>query len=487
MRGETAGVLAKVPEVCPNLIDIDGCGVHKMNLLQKDEIKEPEIKKIIDFAESISSFIEKKPKVQSMLRQAEKYLGLNRINDYCQTRFLSLNNMLTELCHQFPLIRKIVQLSNDSRLLSYFDDPMFLIDLDQFLIHVQPIHDFTKSMQSPDLDIFTCLEKLLELLRKLMQRLGHSTLLTPQKFISVLYHKDGSPRSFQSKTKELFYDKESPHVNTAMSQMNEHEIARISQRWNTLNEKQLHRLLARFSKFLQSEIVRRCHVLKANVINDSYLRNLSKLCDAMNLNRIAASDELAVLRGNVCSETMKPLTALFKENRLSNSPTLSQLVTTTVLYVPHNMTVESGFSKMKFHENAYKTGFSEKLYDGIRLASDYFHRESLEEFEIPDELLKRLSQASRLYTDEEKRRFLEKQMRNQDATEIKRKIGIYERKNDKALAKEIQETDNEIEAMEKKLQEARSKKRRLEEDCEASKMRRDMVSSSVIDAFFRRS
>ena len=41
-----------VSEICPNLIDIDdGCGAHKMNLFQKVEVKEKEIKNIIDSVE----------------------------------------------------------------------------------------------------------------------------------------------------------------------------------------------------------------------------------------------------------------------------------------------------------------------------------------------------------------------------------------------------------------------------------------------------
>ena len=124
---------------------------------------------------------------------------------------------------------------------------------------------------------------------------------------------------------------------------------------------------------------------------------------------------------------------------------------------------------------------SEKLYDGIRLASDYFHRESLEKFEVPDELLRSMSQASRLYTEEEKKRFKEKQLRMQEASEVKRKIGIYEIKTDQVLSKEIRETENEIEAKEKKLDEARGRKRRLEEDCEASKKRNPGCRVSICD------
>ena len=274
--------MARLSEVCSNMIETGGCGIHKMNLLQNGEVKEKEIRSIISFAEKLSNFMENKTKVHSMLRQTEKYLGLCKITDYSPTRFLSLYNMLVEVCYQFPLIQKVVQLSKDSTLQSYSDDPLFIIELDQFLIHVEPIYEFTETMQSPNLDLLNYLRKLLELLQKLLQRLGHSLEVTPQNYISILYHKDGTPRNFQSKMQKLCFDNESPHINAAMNKLHTHEIKKICQRWNLFNEKQLNRLLTRFSKRLQSEIARHCYLLKEQTVNDKYLKNLARLCSALN-------------------------------------------------------------------------------------------------------------------------------------------------------------------------------------------------------------
>ena len=79
------------------------------------------------------------------------------------------------------------------------------------------------------------------------------------------------------------------------------------------------------------------------------------------MNRVNASDELAVLRGE--SDLTKSLVKLFKSKGLTNSPTLTQLVSTVILFVPHNITVENGFSNMKFNENEYQTRFSDKCYE----------------------------------------------------------------------------------------------------------------------------
>lgn len=75
----------------------------------------------------------------------------------------------------------------------------------QFLIHVDqcPYKISMVSMQSTDLEIFTCFENVLELLRKLVQSLGNSVMLKSQKYILILYHKDALPINCQSRTNEL--------------------------------------------------------------------------------------------------------------------------------------------------------------------------------------------------------------------------------------------------------------------------------------------
>ena len=88
--------------------------------------------------------------------------------------------------------------------------------------------------------------------------------------------------------------------------------------------------------------------MKENCVDDRFLKNLSRSCLALNVNRVNASDELAVLRGE--SDLTKALVKLFKSKDLANSPTLTQLMSTVILFVPHNITVENGLINMKFYE-----------------------------------------------------------------------------------------------------------------------------------------
>lgn len=127
MRGNQKGFVKQMSEHCPNLLTIDGCGCHKMNLLQKDAIRTNKVADIITFAERLSNFLENKPKIQSILHHYQQLFGLTRISDYCPTRFLSLFYVLVAVCDRYDLLKKIVSISQ------------FLVNLDQFMIHSEPL------------------------------------------------------------------------------------------------------------------------------------------------------------------------------------------------------------------------------------------------------------------------------------------------------------------------------------------------------------
>ena len=101
MRGVRDGFLTKMKRVCPNMIDIDGCSCHKANLVTK---KFQFVKDVAAFADALSKFVEYKPKVRSILQQCNDLLQVNKIPDYCETRFLNLYLVIEAACHQFPVI-----------------------------------------------------------------------------------------------------------------------------------------------------------------------------------------------------------------------------------------------------------------------------------------------------------------------------------------------------------------------------------------------
>ena len=67
------------------------------------------------------------------------------------------------------------------------------------------------------------------------------------------------------------------------------------------------------------------------------------------------------------------------------------------LYLPHNMIVQSWFSKMKFHESDYQPGMRNQLYDALRFVNDNIQRDALEKFEFVNELNIEMNKASIRY------------------------------------------------------------------------------------------
>ena len=136
----------------------------------------------------------------------------------------------------------------DSRLQAFFNDVKLLIHLDQFVIHTEPIYNFTKAVQLPKLIIFTCLESIRNLLIKFLQRLGHSVLLSPSKYKSLLFKSD-KPKFFCNKVKNLHYTEDFAHVLHSLNNLTASEQDEIVENWGQKNEEQLQRILISFKLF----------------------------------------------------------------------------------------------------------------------------------------------------------------------------------------------------------------------------------------------
>ena len=109
MRGSKDGFVSKMKTVCNNLVDVEGCSSYQGNLLTKDMIKEfPFVKAVVNFVENLSNFVENKPKVRSILKESSAFLGISRLPDYAETRFLNLYLVIEAIVTQYPVIKKIL-------------------------------------------------------------------------------------------------------------------------------------------------------------------------------------------------------------------------------------------------------------------------------------------------------------------------------------------------------------------------------------------
>lgn len=119
---------------------------------------------------------------------------------------------------QFPIVQKIVSISNRQEMISVNNSDSFLIHLDQFVIHVAPIYAFLKCAQAPKMNIHDCLQAILELIGKLLIRLGHIVSLSAKSYYNKLYV-DGKPIFSTSKSSDIHVSGDNTCVNTAMEQL----------------------------------------------------------------------------------------------------------------------------------------------------------------------------------------------------------------------------------------------------------------------------
>jgi len=497
MTGNRKGFKTQLKECCPNLMETTGCICHTAHLLQKDEIKSSTIQGIVNFAQHLSNFLDNKSKVKSILHQCEKFLELKRIKDYCPTRFLSLFEVLHEFCSQFPVIKKIILMSNDQELIKCVESDFFLVHVDQFLIHSVPIFDFTKCMQRGDLTIYGCLLTLLELISKLLTRLGQSVELSPRSYLSKLYMKPtgrGEPRlarSFSSQTSQcsnLQYSKNNHHLIAALDHLLDSEIRDIKAEWDKHNEDQLSRLLNRFSPFLSSDIVHYCYVLFLRIedFSKESVNRLGLLCEAIDCSRSTVQDELSSLRVKTQAEGIMDLSLVtsFEKGHLRGYPLLLHVCKSVLLILPHNMSVERGFSEMKHSESKFQANITLETYDSRRFVSGFFSRDTFESYEPPTDLLKLLSEASSKYRAVSKEMTEQKAIVSLKSMELRRELQVYKRRNPSSVKADIIAVDKELKKAEEDMEKLRAKRQKLEEERRSHSDRYETVSASVIDRFF---
>ena len=61
MCGRDSGTVSFLRDEAPWMVDLEGCGTHQVNLIQKELLSKPEgyLKSALSFQESFSSFLEK--------------------------------------------------------------------------------------------------------------------------------------------------------------------------------------------------------------------------------------------------------------------------------------------------------------------------------------------------------------------------------------------------------------------------------------------
>ena len=214
------------------------------------------------------------------------------------------------------------------------------------------------------------------------------------------------------------------------------------------------------------------------VYSDVTIRHVKDLSQRFNLSPTDVADDYAKLRVKITTEFK--LINLFLENELTEFPCISKLVECCSVLCPHNMMVESGFSKMKFFEDNYQANFSVDMYNSFRLVTDNFSRDAFEDFKPTESLLKLAKSASKMYKDEQSSFQEVEKSDNKKHVEVL----VFKRKADKALDRELQEAGKELAEAEIAFVQAKKRKQELEAMKSGVIARRDNVSDEIISSMF---
>ena len=257
------------------------------------------------------------------MKDSSAFLGISRLPDYAETRFLNLYLVIEAIVTQYPVIKKIVDLEkNDNALKNSF----------------KTVYELTKATQSFKGSVYDLLNLLLELISKILTRMGIHLELCVKAYYTKLY-KDKELVIFKASATSTIYSN-IPFLFKELCQKSDEELKIITNNWNCFNEYLNKRFLIRFIKFLGSQIVRKMYIVfqSSLVYSDVTIRHLKDLSQRFNLSPTDVADDYAKLRVKITTEFK--LINLFLENELTEFPCISKLVECCSVLCPHNMMVE---------------------------------------------------------------------------------------------------------------------------------------------------
>ena len=467
-----------------------GCSCHQVNLLQKEELRSSisTIPEIVDFIEKLSNFIENSPKIRSLMKLVDNAIGLKRIPDYCPTRFLQLFEINESILEQYPVVKKIATLSKDQRLIQRVNNNKFVIHLDQFGIHLSPIHSLNKSLQDPGLDIYQTLMLILQCISKLLSRLGHTVALSPSSYKEKLYENHRKPLTFESKNEDMLVTTQNNAVMTAIHSESTSTVEKIRKTWDSYNEFQLRSMLKRFSKFLTSPATLNCFAIftsNSEFDQKECMKHLIELGQHFNVNVVLLHDEVCELR--LENDSFDSIAQLFRNGSMSSQgkyPILLSLVDRILLVCPHNMNVESGFSIMKSSESVYQNNMSLATYNAIRTIKTFYDRSNFEQTEPTQELLQSVKKASTKYTKEQRTAAAKNVEKEKTASSLRESVGIYKRHTFAQMREAEKRIEEELAEAEERLATIKSRKRQLEEERLGPSQLANRVSEEIVNQMF---
>ena len=364
----------------------------------------------------------------------------------------------------------------------------FVIHLDQFLIHIRPIHFLNKALQDPNLNIYQFLVLLLNCISQLLARIGYFIELTAKKYVSKLYSKNShglrkEAVEFPSKETQFLSSVTHPAVVKALNSQSEGKVEGMKKMWDDYNVKQLNSILNRFSPLLCSRIAQKCYTLfcSSSYFDNDHLKDLVYFRKCLKVDSVDMRDELCRLRTS--NESFSSLSDLFYSSLSYNEfANLCRLIDGVLLICPNNMSVEKGFSEMKMSETIYQNQMSLSTYNAIRTVKSFYDPENFEETELTSELMKSIKSAASSYRKQSISSSSVSASNKDKAENMRHELDVFERHTPHQLSQEQKKVDLG-ELCEQRLQTLKRRKAILGAERAGATALSDSVLNSIIDSW----
>jgi len=211
MRGRRGGAAKKIMDISPNCISVPGCMSHQCHLVQKAQLKaggQKVITIILRFLEMLSDFLTNTPKARIILKQVDRFLNLKKFSTFNATRFLDFYTSLQSVQEKFPVITKLVQISNNTELKSLISFKDLEIHIDLCLAQTKPLYTLCKQSQGVEITYYSFLIIVLETISQILVRCGQVLQLDPGNCFEKLFDEDNGncrPKNFANENRDIHY------------------------------------------------------------------------------------------------------------------------------------------------------------------------------------------------------------------------------------------------------------------------------------------
>jgi len=133
-------------------------------------------------------------------------LNFKKFSTFNATRFLDFYTSLQSVQEKFPVITKLVQISNNTELKSLISFKDLEIHIDLCLAQTKPLYTLCKQSQGVEITYYSFLIIVLETISQILVRCGQVLQLDPGNCFEKLFDEDNGncrPKNFANENRDI--------------------------------------------------------------------------------------------------------------------------------------------------------------------------------------------------------------------------------------------------------------------------------------------